>query len=324
MIPIILDTDIGTDVDDALALTLAVRSPEIDILAVTTVGVDACLRGRIARKLLRVLGRDEIPVAAGCDRRLNGQEFRPMPISSAQGFIENEQDGLPLQERQAVDLIIDLLQAANTKITLVLIGPVTNAATALKRCPQIKEKIERFVVMGGSIYPKEILKKEGWLRWMPGFFKARIEFNLNTDPAAAEVILNSGIPILLAPAEITFRTYLTEQERAQIRQSTVPLSAELNHMCDEFQATLAKVTARMPVDRRFAQVYLHDPLTVATVFTQDFVTVEAFHLIPGKRFGVFRTLVQNRLPANALVVTDLDGSALKRLFAERVFGVTLG
>jgi purine nucleosidase len=323
MIPIILDTDIGTDVDDALALTLAVHSPEIDILAVTTVGVDVRLRGRIARKLLRVLGRDEIPVAAGCDRRLNGKEFKPMPISSARGFIENEQDGLPLQEQHAVDLIIDLLQAANTKITLVLIGPVTNAAMALKRCPQIKEKIERFVVMGGSIYPKDILKKEGWLKWVPGFFKAGMEYNLNTDPAAAEVILNSGIPILLVPAEITFRTYLTEQERAQIRQSTVPQSIELNHMCDEFQAMLSKTTSRMPVDRRFAQVYLHDPLTVATVFTQDFVTVEAFHLTPGKRFGIFRTLPQNRLPVNALVVTDLDGNAFKRLFTERVFGVTL-
>ena len=323
MIPIILDTDIGTDVDDALALTLAVHSPEIDILAVTTVGADICLRGRIARKLLRVLGRDEIPVAAGCDRRLNGQEFKPMPISSARGFIENEEDGLPLQEQHAVDLIIDLLQGANTKITLVLIGPVTNAAMALKRCPQIKEKIERFVVMGGSIYPKEILKKEGWLKWIPGFLRAGIDFNLNTDPEAAQVILNSGIPILLVPAEITFRTYLTEQERTQIRQSTVPQSAALNRMCDEFQALLSKTTARMPVDRRFAQVYLHDPLTVATAFTQDFVTVEAFHLTPGKRFGVFRTLPQNRLPANALVVTDLDGSVFKRLFAERVFGVTL-
>jgi purine nucleosidase len=318
-----LDTDIGTDVDDALALTFAARSPEIDILAVTTVGVDPCLRGRIARKLLRVLGRDEIPVAAGCDLRLNGQEFKPMPISCARRFIENEQDGLPLQEQHAVDLIIDILQGANTKITLVLIGPVTNAAMALKRCPQIKEKIERFVVMGGSIYPKDILKKEGWLKWVPGFFRARMEFNLNTDPAAAKVILNSGIPILLVPAEITFRTYLTEQERAQIRQSTVPQSAELNRMCDESQAMLSKETARMPVDRRLAQVYLHDPLTVATVFAQDFVTVKAFHLTPGKRFGVFRTLPQNGLPANALVVTDLDGRGFKRLFAERVFGVTL-
>jgi purine nucleosidase len=323
MIPIILDTDIGTDVDDALALTLAVRSPEIDILAVTTVGVDAGLRGRIARKLLRALGRDEIPVAAGCDRRLNGQEFKPMPISGARGFIENEQDGLPLQEQHAVDLIIDLLQAANTKITLVLIGPVTNAAMALKRSPQIKEKIERLVVMGGSIYPRDILKREGWAKWVPGLLRAGMETNLNADPAAAEVILNSGIPILLVPAEITFRTYLTEQERAQIRQSTVPQSAALNHMCDEFQAMLSKSTARMPVDRRFAQVYLHDPLTVAAVFTQDFVTMEAFHLTPGKRLGVFRTLPQNRLPANALVVTDLDESVFKRLFAERVFGVTL-
>jgi purine nucleosidase len=323
VIPIILDTDIGTDVDDALALTLAVCSPEIDILAVTTVGVDVRLRGRIARKLLQGLGRDGIPVAAGCDRRLNGKEFKPMPISSARGFIESHLDGLPLQEQHAVDLIIDLLQAANTRITLVLIGPVTNAAMALKRCPQIEEKIERFVVMGGSIHPKDILKKEGWLKWVPGFLRAGMEFNLNADPAAAEVILNSGIPILLVPAEITFRTYLTEQERAQIRQSTVPQSAELNHMCDEFQAMLSKTTARMPVDRRFAQVYLHDPLTVATVFTREFVTVEAFRLTFGKRFGAFRTLPQDRLPANALVVTDLDGSAFKRLFAERVFGVTL-
>ena len=129
MIPIILDTDIGTDVDDALALTLAVRSPEIDILAVTTVGAEARVRGRIARKLLRVLGRDEIPVAAGCDHRLNGTEFQPMPISGARGFIDTERDGLELREQHAVDLIIDLLQAADTKITLVLIGPVTNAVT---------------------------------------------------------------------------------------------------------------------------------------------------------------------------------------------------
>jgi|WetSurMetagenome_2_1015567.scaffolds.fasta_scaffold27366_3 purine nucleosidase len=323
MIPIILDTDIGTDVDDALALTLAARSPEIDILAVTTVGADVRLRGRIVRKLLRILDRDEIPVAAGCDRRLNGQEFRPMPIGSVQGFIENEQDGFPLQEKHAVDLIIDILQAANTKITMVLIGPVTNVAMALKRCPQIKEKIERFVVMGGSIYPMDILKKEGWLKWIPGFLRAAMEFNLNADPEAAELILNSGIPILLVPAEITFRTYLTKQERAQLRQSTVTQSAQLNHMCDEFQAMLSKTTARIPVDRQFAQVYLHDPLTVATVFTQDFVTVEAFHLTHRKRFGVFRTVPQNRLPANAVVVTDLDESEFKRLFAERVFGITL-
>lgn len=136
-------------------------------------------------------------------------------------------------------------------------------------------------------------------------------------------IRNSGISILLVPAEITFRTYLTVPERAQIRQSTVPQSAELNRMCVEFQAMLSKTTARMPVDRRFSQVYLYDPLTVATVFTQDFFTVKAFHLTPGKRFGVFRTLPKNRIPSSALVETGLDERAFKQLFGERVFGVSL-
>ncbi len=76
------------------------------------------------------------------------------------------------------------------------------------------------------------------------------------------------------------------------------------------------------MDQRFAQVYLHDPLTVAALISQDFIRVEPFHLRPGRYFGVFRTLPQKQQPANALVVTDVDVAALKRFIAERVFGVS--
>lgn len=323
MIPIIFDTDIGSDVDDALALTLAIHSPELDVRAVTTVDGDVHLRGRIARKLLRLLGRGYIPVAAGCGRRLDGKPFTRMPITGNREFLEDEPDGLPLHDQNAVDLIINILQAATTKITLVLVGPVTNAAMALQRCPQIKEKIERFVIMGGSLSPKEILKPEGWVRWMPDFLKAGLEHNLNADPAAAELILKSGIPILLVPAEITFRTYLTEPERDQLKQSAAPCSTVLNHLADEFKRMFSKMMIGMPVDRRFTQIYLHDPLTVAALIPQDFIMVEPFHLASGKQWGIFRTLPRKSLSANALVVTDLDVDVFKRFFAKRVFGITL-
>jgi len=143
MIPIIFDTDIGTDVDEALALALAVNSPELNVLAVTTVDGDVQLRGRIARKLLNLLGRTDIPVAAGCGRRFDGKKFAPYEVLGDHGFIETDQDGLPYLEEHAVDLITRILQASSTKVTLVLVGPVTNAAEALKRYPAIKEKIER-------------------------------------------------------------------------------------------------------------------------------------------------------------------------------------
>jgi purine nucleosidase len=323
MIPIIFDTDIGTDVDDALALVLAVNSPELNVLAITTLNGDVQLRGRIARKLLNLLGRKDIPVAAGCGRRFDGKEFAPYRVLGDHGFIETDQDGLPLVEEHAVDLMTRILQASTAKVTLVLVGPVTNAAEALKRYPAIKEKIERFVIMGGSISPNDLLKKEGWAKSVPGFFKASMEHNLNVDQAAADLILRSGIPILLVPAEMTFRTWLTEAERARLKESQAPQGEVLNRMCDEFLAMFRKTIAKMPVDKKFAQLYLHDPLTVTAVFKPDLITAEEFHIVPGRTLGVFRTLPRKNLPPNAKAMTDFDIIAFKQLFADRVFGVTL-
>jgi len=204
MLPIILNTDIGTDVDDALALAFATHSQELAILAVTTVGGNARLRARIARKLLDLMGRDGIPVAAGYNNTLDDKPSL-MLGHEGRGFIETEQDGLPIAEEHAVDLIINILKSYEVKITIVSIGPLTNIADALRREPSLKEHIERIIIMGGSVTPRDVLKKEGWTK-LPGFLKARLEYNMNADPIASEIVMKAGIPLLLVPAEITFRT----------------------------------------------------------------------------------------------------------------------
>jgi purine nucleosidase len=321
MLPVILDTDIGTDVDDALALAFATHSQELDILAVTTVGGNARLRARIARKLLDLMGRDDIPVAAGYDNTLDDKPSM-MLGHEGRGFIETEQDGLPIAEEHAVDLIIEILKSSEVKSTIVCIGPLTNIADALRREASLIEHIERIILTGGSVTPRDVLKKEGWIK-LPAFLKARLEYNMNADPRASDIVMKGSIPLLLVPAEITFRTWLTAHERSQFRQSQEPQGAILNRMCDDWVESFSGMLSRMLISKKVAQVYLHDPLSVATAFTRDFVTIEEMHLVPGRRFGVFRTLRKKNKPANAEVVTDLDVRAWKRLFAKRAFGVTL-
>ena len=97
----------------------------------------------------------------------------------------------------------------------------------------------------------------------------------------------------------------------------------MNRMCDEFLAMFSKTIAKMPVNKKLAQLYLHDPLTVTAVFKPDFITAEEFHIVPGRTLGVFRTLPLKNLPPNSNVMTDFDINAFKQLFADRVFGVTL-
>jgi len=328
MLPIILDTDIGTDVDDALALAFAAHSTELDIRGVTTVGPNPERRARIARKLLNKMGLDSISVYAGnafsmpnefMDRVLAGYE-KILFGHEGCDFIETEQDGLPVAKEHAVDFIIKLLKSSDTRITVVAIGPLTNIADALRREPSITKRIERIILMGGSVTPGDILKKEGWLDKLPACQKACWEYNMNSDKTASEVVLKAGIPLLVVPAEITYRTWLTEDERRQLKQSQKLQGDYLNSMCDYWVKSFRE---ELPNSiNKVAQIYLHDPLTVATAFRKDFVTIEKMHLAPGYECGIFRTLREENKPANAEVVTDLDKVTLKCLVAKRAFGVT--
>src|SRR5262245_10424073 len=143
---IVLDTDIGTDVDDALALALALASPEIELVAVTTVAGDTTLRARIAARLLALAGRDDIPVYPGCARALSSPGGFAWFGHEGDGILDGSRDAV--SGEPAVDALLRLFGSGD-EIELVAIGPLTNVAVALEREPAFARRVARLTVMGG-------------------------------------------------------------------------------------------------------------------------------------------------------------------------------
>lgn len=183
--PVILDTDIGTDVDDALALVLAARSSEVELVGVSTVCADVDLRARIARKLLLLLDRPDVPVAAGLPLPLlQRPRARPMGHEGVGLLLPGEKvEGV--SDSHAVDLIADAVASRPREVTLVCVGALSNAAAALLHHPDLARHLREVVVMGGAFHPVYLDDIE-----VPRHF----ETNFNNDPHAAEAVFRSGAP----------------------------------------------------------------------------------------------------------------------------------
>jgi len=241
--PIILDTDIGDDIDDALALALALQSPELDVRAVTTVIDDTETRTRLAWKELRLYGRHDIPVATGASEPL----LDPVRAARAPQFsVLTEADTVPAAaRRRATDLIIETLLASPQQITLVPIGPLTNIALALKEQPRIKPKISRIVLMGGA------------------FHMLIQEYNIWRDRVAAEIVFSSGVPITAVGLDVTTRCKLEGADLARLRAADNPASRFLVKLIELWQDGHA---GQFPT--------LHDPLAVAVAFQSSLVETQ--------------------------------------------------
>jgi inosine-uridine nucleoside N-ribohydrolase len=220
-IPILLDTDIGTDIDDAFALALILQSPELDLLAVTTVAGDTQARARLAAKMLHEAGRSNVPVAAG-------EPGPSQPIDQTRWA-----DGLagpPLVKEKAVDLMRREFERRPGEITLVAICELTNVAALLKSDPSIGRKIKRIALMGGSIahgYDQDL--------------KPAAEWNIKSNPAAAQVVFSSGVPILMAPLDVTAMLQLDDAARRRIFTRLTPTTnalALLYHLWGQETPTL--------------------------------------------------------------------------------------
>ena len=193
--PVIIDTDPGQD--DAFAILLALASPELEVLGLTTVAGNMGLAQTTdnARRIVELAGRGAVPVHAGSARPLL-RAPRPVPEIHGKMGIDGW-DWAPAERgaepMHALDYLVTTLNAHPEKVTLIVLGPQTNIALALRRAPEIAERIERIVFMGGGFF-------EG------GNMSPAAEYNILVDPEAARIVLNAGIPVTAVPLDCTHAT----------------------------------------------------------------------------------------------------------------------
>jgi purine nucleosidase len=243
---VLLDTDIGDDIDDALALALILSSPEIELYGVTTVFGDTQLRARLAAYLLQLYGRDDIPVAAGISKPL---QPRHRPSGAPQATLVDSRLALPaLSTRSGPELIVQAASTYPGQLTLLCIGPLTNIAQALLLDPHIPMSIRNIIMMGGTSglpFP---------------------EWNVRSDAKAARLVLESGIPITLLGYNVTTRCQLQESDLERLRTSGAPQTQFLSKLIALWQHHRPRWHPKLP--------YLHDPLTVVALCRPDLLVFQ--------------------------------------------------
>jgi len=202
--PVILDCDPGHD--DALAIALAVVRRELDVLAITTVAGNAGLAAttRNAGRVLALLGRDDIPVAAGADRPLVREPWVPVEFHGESGLdgADLPEPARPPVDVTAVELTTRLLRAASEPVTLIATGPLTNIALLLHAAPGLRERVDTISLMGGSLGA--------------GNTTASAEYNIWADPEAADTVFRSGIPIRMAGLDVTHQALMLPADVARL------------------------------------------------------------------------------------------------------------
>ncbi|SIQ63317.1 pyrimidine-specific ribonucleoside hydrolase RihA [Aeromonas hydrophila] len=244
-LPVILDCDPGHD--DAIALILALASPELKVLAVTTSAgnqtPDKTLNN--ALRILTLLGRDDIPVAAGAPKPLARELIIADNVHGESGL-----DGPTLPDpgfspvaMTALELMATCLRESPEPVTLVPTGPLTNIALLLAAHPELKSKIARIVLMGGAA---------GAGNWTPA-----AEFNIYVDPQAADMVFKSGLPITMCGLDVTHQAQVMDEDIERVRAITNPVAQCVAGLLDFFM-----IYHRDP-KWGFAGAPLHDPCTIA-------------------------------------------------------------
>ena len=211
---IIIDTDIGDDIDDAFAVGLALSSPEFEILGISSAWGDTHLRARLLSRFLKETGRGDIPVAMGIAKHPPGKVNVLTQAPYAQGGPADQ------NYPNAVDFILEQIKLHPGEITLIAIGPETNLGAAIDRDATTFRKLKRVVLMGGSVY-------RGYGQFNYGKTHGPDpEWNILCDIQAAQKVFGSGVPLYVMPLDST-QIKLQELERAEIFKAGTPLTDAL-------------------------------------------------------------------------------------------------
>ena len=305
--PIIIDTDPGQD--DAVAILLALASPEIDVLGITAVAGNVPLRltEKNARKICELAGKPETKVFSGAIRPMVPQHVTAEEVHGKTGLNGPKlaEPTMTLQPQHAVDFIVDtLLREEAGTVTLCALGPLTNVAQALNREPKIAPRIKQIVLMGGGFF-------EG------GNVTPTAEFNIYVDPHAADVVLKSGVPIVMMPLDCTHKALTTAKRTAAFRNRGTKVCVAVADMLEFFE-------------RFDEQKYgtdggpLHDPCVIAWLLKPELfsgrfcnVTVEtASELTMGMTVADWWGVTKR--PKNATFMRDIDHEGFFELLIERI------
>lgn len=284
---ILIDTDIGDDIDDAFALAFAVNSPELELVGVTTVYRNCDLRAKMVRTLLDSYGRSDITVCAGVDlpfvqgfrdseRDSHDEKGKLIPCQYEPG----EMDGYTYSEEWGPDFIIRMIMENPGEITLVPIGPLTNIAMAIRKCPDIVPLIDRIVLMGGCVHGETA------------------EWNIICDPEAAKIVYTCGAELYAVGLDVTMQCVLNEEQVKRFEMLEHQGSKALARMMRKWMAHIDMTT---PI--------LHDPLTVGCVIDSSFVEFQKRNI---------RVMLDGGERGRTLSVSDEDSKSSAIWTAETV------
>ncbi len=315
-IPIIFDTDfVMPPQNDGLALMLALQSPEIEILGITTVaGNDSVERATSdALRMLEIANWVDIPVYQGADMPLV-HEKSDFAVRGYGKWYSNEPPEIPpggfatkqVEDEAAVSFIVKTVLSRPQEVTLIAIGPLTNIAQAIRAEPKFAENVKRLVIMGGAV----ALLPDG-----AGNITPNAEFNFWVDPEAARVTLRSGIPIELSPLNVSRKSALTKDWYEKLVAVDTPLTQLLKD-------TMGRRFAADP-DRKWL---MYDQIAIASVIDPTLVTTERLfvdvNIDHGISYGVSvggRAIWPGAEGAQQMEVQyDLDWPRFVDLFASRI------
>ena len=279
---VIIDTDIGDDIDDAFAVALALRSPEIQILGVTTTSGDTATRAKLVDRLLGEAGRTDIPVAIGIPTQAK-TAFTQRVYAEGGEFARTSHP-------PAVDFILGQIKQHPGEITLVCIGPLFNVGAMIQKDPSTFRQLKRVVMMGGSI-------NRGYGNPYDAPTPPAAEWNILNDISGAQKLFEAGVPIYMMPLDST-QLKMDETKRDFLFRQATPLTQALGALYYEWG---------QPTPTLF------DPMTIAFIDKPELCPVQPMHIVVDDK-GFTRATSG---PANAQVCLKSDPEAFFRFYLSR-------
>ena len=317
---IILDTDPGTD--DALAMMLALHSPELDVRAITVVpgNVTAAQGLDNALRMVSLANRCEIPVASGAQHPLFQKLITAEFWHGQNGLanIELPPSKCKVDPRFGPDLIIQLVHGAPHEITLVPVGPLTNIALAVSKDPSIVPLVKEVILMGGSI--------------TGGNVNASAEANIYNDPEAAQVVFQAGWPLTMVGLDVGDRTLLTQKQLDELSRTHGPVN--------DFVYAVGKFMVGRSAQFGFPGAAMYDPLAVGVAIDPMLVKAPEMHVdvetrgeftrgetVANRHGAVERNVLHgdryiiegvDKVKPNAKVCVEVDADRFLKLFVSRI------